>query len=253
MSERDQSQPNRVLPWLLGTASVVLGGAAVAFVVRPDLYYSFKNQIDNPFEPTGPTTVASAPSLPGTTPSPSETSRLGHGKGSAPVSFRWELGTLTMATDTVQATDSIFTEPQGATALAWNESMMGACAEKGNVALGLHSSPEAGKALIPPDIVKRLGRDGVGSLIELTTANGTKCDYEVEGFDSVAKFGDGPGTYVDYLEHNPSGKDLRNPSVEAGLVLTSCDEREWDADAHTSVNNVVIRAKLVSETPPTKK
>lgn len=253
MSERSQSRLNRVLPGLLGTVSVVLGGAVMAFVVRPDWYYSSINQADNPFEPTGPKTIATSTAIPGpsATPSAGEKVPLGEGKGKKPVSFRWELGTLTMETDEIQVTDSILTEPNGSHTLAWNKSMMGACAARGNIALGLHSSPEAGKAIIPPDVVKRLGKDGVGSVIELTTANGTKCDYEVEKYDSVKKFGDGPGTYIDYLENNPTGVDFRDPDVEPGLVLSSCDEREWDAAAHTSVNNVVIYAKLVKETPST--
>lgn len=254
MSERNQSQPNKVLPWLLGTTAVSCGVAAVAFVFRPDLYYSFINQPKDPFEPTAPTTIATASAIPGPSSTPTEEIPLGKGKGKPPVSFEWTLGSLKMTTDIVQSTDSIFAEPNGSHTLAWVHSAMGACAAKGPLELGLHSSPQADKATIPPDVVDRLRKNGIGSNIKLTTEDGTICDYEVDGFDSVEKFGDGPGTYVDYLENNPTGEDLRDPNTEPRLVLTSCDEAAgWDSERHTSKKNVIILGHLVKVIPPKEK
>ena len=250
MSERNQSRPNRVLPGLLSAASVALGGTVVALVVRPDLYYSSINQIDNPLEPTQPTVVATAPTIPGPSNTPTPTERLGKGRGKTPVSFEWQLGNLNMATDVIQSKDSIFDEPNGSHALAWTRTMMGACAASGNVGIGLHSGFELDSATIPPNIIRRLGKDGIGSVIVLKAADGTTCKYTVESYGSVKKFGDGPGTYIDVLENIPTGYDVRDPEVRAGLWLTSCDEDAgWDSERHTSVNNAWVHAWLTDVVP----
>lgn len=263
MSERNESQPKRFSRGRIA-AGLACIAAGVAVTVRPDLYTYFLNQADTALHPE-PTPTAASP-LRQPTPSaliPPKASvtpsSLGEGRGEAPVSFSWKTSNFNLHSSDIQRKDEITDEPNGSHAVAWTEleaGFAGACAEEGNVFIGAHSSPEFREdaALVPRDFARRAGKTGVGSVIELKTEDGTSCQYEMELGVSVKKRGSGEGTFTDFVKNNPTGRDLRDPNVEPGIVFTTCDElKGWDFEHSTSLYNYVWYGRLVKVVPPKEK
>jgi hypothetical protein len=185
--------------------------------------------------------------------------QLGKGDGEAPGSFRWKTSNFDLHSTEIQRKDEITDEPNGSHAIAWTDESAGfpgACAEAGNVFIGAHSSPEFrdNAALVPRDFARLVGKTGVGSLIELETEDGTVCQYEMEWGVSVKKRGNGEGTFTDLVENNSTGRDLRDPNVEPGIVFTTCDElKGWDFEHRTSLYNHVWYGQLVKVVLPEEK
>lgn len=254
MSERNESQRKRFSPARVAAGlAFVTAGATVIF--RPDVYTYLFNQADNALHPE-PTLAAVSPSVLRTPAVSATPAQLGEGRGKPPVSFSWKTSNFDLYGTEIQSKESITDEPNGPRAIAWTEKLMGACAAKGNVFIGAHSDPDAERdaGLVPQDFMRRLGETGVGSVVELKTADGTRCRYVMEWFKSVEKFGDGAGTFMDLVKNNPTGRDLRDPNVEPGIVFVSCDELEgWNFEEGTSNNNLVGYGELAQVIPPKEK